>query len=67
MLEKCLAHFDLAPESAIYVGDSPSDYVAAQAAGMHFLGIGEHLDVPRRVAELRDVPAAVAEFEKPQT
>ncbi|MBI3783140.1 MAG: HAD family hydrolase [Deltaproteobacteria bacterium] len=59
MLEKCLAHFRLAPQEAVYVGDAPSDHTAATAAGMHFIGVGEHLDVPHRVTELRDLPEAV--------
>jgi HAD superfamily hydrolase (TIGR01509 family) len=57
MLEKCLRHFGLPPDAAVYVGDAPSDHTAAEAAGMHFIGIGEHVNVPRRIKDLRELPA----------
>lgn len=70
MLLKCLAHFDTAPERAVYVGDSASDLTAASAAGMHFVAVGE-LPLPEegarnggprqlRAPSFRDVPGCVA-------
>jgi len=56
MIEKCIEHFGIAPDQAVYVGDSLSDLEAAQAAGTHFIGVG---DLPgaalsvRHVGELR--------------
>lgn len=35
-LLECLEHMELAPGQALYVGDTPSDGQAAQAAGMDF-------------------------------
>ena len=58
MIEKCVQHFGIAPDEAVYVGDSPSDLEAARAAGTHFIGVG---DLPgaalrvRHVGELRSV------------
>lgn len=58
MIEKCVRHFGIAPHEAVYVGDSPSDLEAAQAAGTHFIAVG---DLPgallrvRHVGELRSV------------
>ncbi len=40
MLLKCLDHFSLDARQAVYVGDQPGDAVAAEAAGMAFVGIG---------------------------
>ena len=59
MLEKCLAHFGLPPDDAVYVGDAPSDYEAARTAGMRFIGVGEHCGAPHRISDLRELPAAL--------
>lgn len=59
MLERCLDHFQLAGHQALYVGDSPSDFTAAQAAGMHFLGIGGRTGAPRWVERLDQVATAL--------
>ncbi len=59
MLEKCLAHFGLPPEDAVYVGDAPSDYEAARTAGMRFIGVGDHCGAPHRIGDLRELPAAL--------
>lgn len=36
-----LYQFDVLPEKCLYVGDSPSDAVAAKGAGMHFIAVLE--------------------------
>jgi phosphoglycolate phosphatase len=59
MLEKCLAHFGLPPEDAVYVGDAPSDYEAARTAGMRFIGVGDHCGAPHCIGDLRELPAAL--------
>lgn len=46
MLEKCVAHFEIEPGEAVYVGDSPTDFQAAESAGMRFVGIGEGTGAP---------------------
>ena len=60
MLEKCLAQFGLPPDTAVYVGDAPSDYEAARAAGMRFIGVGDHSGAAYRIRDLRELPAALA-------
>jgi len=60
MLEKCLGHFGIAPPHAVYVGDAPSDYAAARAAGMHFVGVGEHTDAPLCIQRLDELPGLLA-------
>ena len=61
MIEKCVAHFGLAPQQAVYVGDTASDYEAACAAGVHFVGIGVHTGAARRIQELTELPAVLAD------
>jgi HAD superfamily hydrolase (TIGR01509 family) len=58
MLLRCLEHFALPPEEALYVGDSPTDREAAHAAGIDFVAVGDAAAGPRRIgrlAELRDL------------
>jgi len=59
MLDKCLAHFGLEPAEAIYVGDAPSDRQAAAAAGLFFIGVGDHTGGTRSIVDLRDLPQAI--------
>lgn len=40
MLLHCIDHFGVAARDAVYVGDQPTDLEAAEAAGMHFIGMG---------------------------
>ena len=56
MLAVCLARLGVAPENAIYVGDSPGDYAAARDAGVAFVGVGSDVDCERRIAELAELP-----------
>jgi phosphoglycolate phosphatase-like HAD superfamily hydrolase len=62
MLEKCLDHFGLGPAEAVFVGDAGTDYEAAQAAGMHFVAVGDEVDAPRRVQGVQELPALLAEM-----
>jgi phosphoglycolate phosphatase-like HAD superfamily hydrolase len=57
MLEHCLAHFRLPPTAAAYVGDSDSDYQAARAAGVTFIGFGPTAPAVHRIHSLRALPA----------
>jgi phosphoglycolate phosphatase len=59
MLHLCLARAGVEARKAVYVGDSEVDQVAAQAAGMRFLGVGDRVAYETRVAHLADVPAAL--------
>lgn len=60
MLEKCLQHFQIAASEAVYVGDSPTDYEAADAAGMHFVGVGERTGASIAIAKLDELAASIA-------
>jgi len=63
MLLHCLEHFSIEPRNAVYVGDQESDFLAAQAAGMHFIGVGAVRDmVPLSVRSLDDIEAVVGEL-----
>src|SRR6266852_7585557 len=55
----CLERAGVAPERAVYVGDSQIDAEAASGAGAHFLGVGARVVHPHRVATLLEVPAAL--------
>ncbi|HVN86071.1 MAG TPA: HAD-IA family hydrolase [Candidatus Binatia bacterium] len=67
MIEKCLAHFGVAPAAALYVGDAQSDLLAATAAGVHFVAVGNHFVAvgdhdwaPQRVEQLAELPHHIA-------
>jgi phosphoglycolate phosphatase len=55
----CLERAGVAPERAVYVGDSQIDVEAASGAGAHFLGVGARVVHPHRVATLGEVPGAL--------
>jgi phosphoglycolate phosphatase len=55
----CLERAVVAPERAVYVGDSQIDLEAASCAGAHFLGVGARVIHQHRVATLDEVPAAL--------
>jgi len=60
MIDKCVTHFGIAPDEAVYVGDTQSDRDAAHAAGTHFVAVGVHVEAPLRVRELAELPALLA-------
>lgn len=55
----CLERAGVAPECAVYVGDSQIDVEAASGAGAHFLGVGARVVHRHSVASLGEVPAAL--------
>ena len=62
----CLDRARVAPERAVYVGDSQIDVEAASGAGTHFLGVGARVVHAHRVAALGEVPAALERmFKRP--
>ncbi len=62
----CLERAGVAPERAVYVGDSQIDVEAASGAGAHFLGVGARVVHPHRVSSLGEVPAALERmFKRP--
>lgn len=56
MLLHCLEGLGVEKHAAVYVGDSPGDLQAATAAGIEFIGIGDLVDHPTRIGELRALP-----------
>ena len=56
MLIECARRLGPACRSAVYVGDSPSDGVAARAAGMPFVAVGDRCDHSLRIGHLRELP-----------
>jgi HAD superfamily hydrolase (TIGR01509 family) len=56
MLLKCVEHFGLSPEAALYVGDQPGDAASARAAGVRFVGLGNGVpDVDHRIDDLDEL------------
>jgi len=60
ILELCLARAKVAAERAVYIGDSDTDRIAAQAARTHFIGVGERVGHQPRVATLHELPETLA-------
>lgn len=63
MLLRCIEHFGLSPDEAVYVGDQATDAEAAQAAGLRFIAIGRN--APRfdhRIERLADLTSVLAEL-----
>jgi phosphoglycolate phosphatase len=63
ILELCLRRAGVEPSRALYVGDSPVDVTAAQAAGMHFVGVGRRVEHECRIETLADLPGHLARLE----
>lgn len=60
ILNRILAHFALAPEEALYIGDSVVDEEAAAAAGMPFAAYGDpHLKADYHIESLEEIYALV--------
>ncbi len=61
MLLHCLERLGVAAESALYVGDSPSDHEAARAAGVPFVAVGDAIDGALRIRALRELRTLLGE------
>lgn len=55
----CLERARAVKEAAVYVGDSEIDYIAAQGAGVRFIGLGDRVKSPTVIDRLHDLPAAL--------
>jgi phosphoglycolate phosphatase len=67
ILQLCMRRAGVQPSHAIYIGDSPIDRIAAEAAGVAFIGVGQRVEHHHRIAslhELRDALAKVAPANK---
>jgi phosphoglycolate phosphatase len=60
MLVRCLRHFGLSPQAAVYIGDAETDEQAATAAHVHFVAVGECPWARRRVPSLVELPRELA-------
>jgi phosphoglycolate phosphatase len=59
ILRLCLERAGVRAERAVYVGDSETDRIAAEAAGTHFIGVGDrldHVDHQHRIDHLIELP-----------
>jgi HAD superfamily hydrolase (TIGR01509 family) len=62
MLLYCLEKSDLAPEQAVYVGDMENDRIAAEAAGIPFVLMGNSISHPLRIRRLEELPGFLEEY-----
>jgi HAD superfamily hydrolase (TIGR01509 family) len=56
MLLHCLEKTGLGPERAVYVGDMENDLIAAEAAGIPFILMGNSISHPIRIHRLVELP-----------
>jgi len=57
MIEECLSRLGVPPSATVYVGDAESDLLAARAAGVEFVAVGDAGWGTRRVRAIRELPA----------
>jgi HAD superfamily hydrolase (TIGR01509 family) len=55
----CMERAGVTRERTVYVGDSEIDYIAAQGAGVRFIGLGDRVKSPLVIERLHDLPAAL--------
>ncbi len=60
LLLRCLSGLGIKPEETVYVGDTVTDRLAAEAAGTAFVGVKEESGAGTRVDCLDKLPAVVA-------
>jgi phosphoglycolate phosphatase len=65
MLRLCLERAGARAETAVYVGDSPYDHLAATAAGIPFIGVGSQVECSNLIESLGDLPAALEKLSIP--
>jgi phosphoglycolate phosphatase len=63
ILALCLKRAGVTRERALYLGDSPIDREAAQAAGVEFLAVGDRVEHRNRIATLEELDAALARLD----
>jgi HAD superfamily hydrolase (TIGR01509 family) len=62
ILHLCLERASVTANRAVYVGDSATDLVAAEAAGMHFIGLGERAPHVHQIGRLEELPEKLHEI-----
>ncbi len=55
----CIERAGVGRDCAVYVGDSEIDYLAAESAGVKFIGLGDRVKSPIVIDRLHDLPAAL--------
>jgi phosphoglycolate phosphatase-like HAD superfamily hydrolase len=55
----CMERAGVTKAGAVYVGDSEIDYIAAQSAGVRFIGLGDRVKSPLVIDRLHDLPATL--------
>lgn len=64
-IHKILDFFDLGPDQAVYIGDSPIDLETARAAGVHFIAYGNgNLEAALSAGNMAEVEKVLAEIEQ---
>jgi HAD superfamily hydrolase (TIGR01509 family) len=62
IVELCLTRSGVTADRAVYVGDSETDRIAAEAAGAHFIGLGERAPHFHQIASLAELPEKLREL-----
>lgn len=55
----CIERAGVPKAHSVYIGDSEIDYIAAQHAGVRFIGLGDRVKSPTVIERLHDLPAAL--------
>lgn len=63
IVQLCLDRSGVSAQRAVYVGDSPTDLVAAEAAGTHFIGVGERAPHFHQIGSLGELPGKLRELD----
>ena len=64
MLLYCLETTGLSPEQAVYVGDMENDRIAAEAAGIPFILMGNSISHPLQIHRLEELPGFLEEYRR---
>ncbi len=62
ILRLCMERARVTPAQTVYVGDSPIDREAAEAAGVAFIGVGKRVEHHHRIASLHELSDALAKI-----
>jgi phosphoglycolate phosphatase len=62
IVKLCMERAGVKPQAAVYIGDSEIDYIAAQGAGVRFIGIGDRIRAPIVIDRLHDLPATLEQI-----
>jgi phosphoglycolate phosphatase len=67
IIELCLQRAGVAASQAVYIGDSETDRIAAEAARIEFIGVGERVDHEHLITSLSELPKALERLFSSQT